>query len=63
MLAQGADGNAKRNNGKTALRLAANEGHTGIAELLKKAGALSVEAERQTPQVKGAPKDHAETVK
>ncbi len=39
LLAAGAKVNAKNNDGKTALSIAAEKGHTDIVELLKKAGA------------------------
>ena len=38
-LIKGADVNAKNNNGGTALIWASKKGHTGIVQLLKKAGA------------------------
>ncbi len=39
LLDKGADVNAKNNNGVTALIWASKKGHTGIVQLLKKAGA------------------------
>ena len=39
LLAKGAKVNEKNKDGKTALRIAEENGHTEIVELLKKAGA------------------------
>jgi ankyrin repeat protein len=39
LIADGADVHAKTEDGDTALIIAAKRGHTGIVELLKKAGA------------------------
>ena len=39
LVEAGADVNAKRKDGKTALRWATEEGHRGVAKILRNAGA------------------------